>query len=166
MANPNFEAPPADWFVMNPADAVRNGVARQKWAVDNHDLDELQTIYARDCLVVMKWEGVEEFYRERGRDAILEHLRRGWENQAAWKPGAVLHHVGSIVIEPAAGRRIRCRSCSTYFFAVAPGKTENGGFGHYHDYWCEEEGQWRLQEREVHLFGCQRPSQRIWGNQE
>jgi hypothetical protein len=165
MTNSNDDSWRMMGSVMTPADAVRNGVARQHWAVDHHDLDELRTIYARDCLVVMKWEGVEEFFRSQGRDAFLEHLRRGWEEHAAWKPGAVLHHGGAVIVEPA-GRRIRARSSATYFFAVAPGKTENGGFGHYHDYWCEEEGEWRLEEREIHMFGCQSSSRRIWGQQD
>ncbi len=144
-------------LVMSPFEEVRAQLGRQKWAVDSHDADTLRGVYTRHCTLILKHEGKAEIQRVGGGDAIIAHIQRGWAARTDWTPGSMIHHIGTVLIEPAPDGRIRCRSYATYVHVVLSGATEIHGYGKYHDLWAKEDGQWRLAEREVHLFGLTLP---------
>ena len=109
-------------------------------------------------MLILKNQGTDELYRVGGRDAIIAHIASGWAANTTWMPGSMVHHIGTVLIEPAANQMIRCRSYATYVHILSTGQTEIQGYGKYHDYWRVEDGQWRLHEREVHLFGITLPN--------
>jgi hypothetical protein len=140
-------------LLMSPFDHVRAQLARQKWAVDTHSEGALYNIYTRDCTLILKQDGKDEVARVRGREAIIAIMAKGWKANLDWRPGSMIHHIGTLLIEPAPEGLIRCWSYATYVHLTAAGATEIHGYGKYHDLWAEEDAMWRLQEREVHIFG-------------
>lgn len=151
----DFGRTPTGGLLMTPFDQVRAQLGRQKWAVDTRNQGALYNIYTRDCLLVLKQDGREEAARVQGRRQIIEFMTRGWAADLHWRPGSMIHHIGTVVLEPAENGRIRCWSYATYVHLAPDGGTELRGYGKYHDLWAEEDGLWRLQEREVHIFGLQ-----------
>lgn len=144
-------------FAISPLDLVRAQLGRQKWAVDTRDLDALDGIYARDCVLVLKQGGITEIGRVQGKAEIIAFMKRGWDANPDFKIGDMVHHIGTELIEPTPDGRIRCRTYALYVH-LEGGKTELHGYGKYHDYWTLEGSEWRLAEREVHLFGLELPS--------
>ncbi len=145
-------------LVMSPFDHVRAQLARQKWAVDTRNEGALYNIYTADCTLILKNDGADEVARVQGRNEIIAHMTGGWQASAAtWRPGSMVHHIGTQLIEPAENGMIRCWSYATYVHVVGSGATEIHGYGKYHDLWALEEGTWRLHEREVHIFGLKIP---------
>lgn len=145
-------------LTMNPYDEVRAQLGRQKWAVDSRDADALSGIYTRDCTLILKEAGERELARQSGRDKIIGFIKQGWAANTDWKPGSMIHHIGTELIEPAEGGMIRCRSYALYVHLVESGATEIHGYGKYHDLWSLEDGAWRLHLREVHLHGMKLPT--------
>ncbi|MCK9541751.1 MAG: nuclear transport factor 2 family protein [Novosphingobium sp.] len=141
--------------MMSPFDHVRAQLARQKWAVDRRDHERLPDIYTADCTLILKQKGETVLREVTGRDAVIAHIRSGWAGDTGWTPGSMVHHIGTILIEPAPDGLIRSNSYATYVHVVAPNRTEIHGYGKYHDLWAPEDGQWRLKRREVHLFGLE-----------
>ncbi len=141
-------------LVMSPFDHVRAQLARQKWAVDTRDAGALYDLYTADCTLVIKNEGADEVARVRGRQPIIDYMTSGWQASAeTWRPGSMIHQIGTQLIESAENGMIRCWSYATYVHLVASGATEIRGYGKYHDLFTLEDGLWRLHEREVHVFG-------------
>lgn len=143
-------------IVVGPLDQVRAQLGRQKWAVDSRDLAALDGIYTRDCVLLLKKEGQVEIARVQGKDEIIAFMKRGWDSNPDFKVGDMVHHIGTELIEPTGDGRIRCRTYALYVH-VEQGQTVMHGYGKYHDYWALEGGEWRLAEREVHLFVIELP---------
>lgn len=143
-------------IAVGPLDRVRAQLGRQKWAVDTRDLAALDGIYAADCLLVLKKEGQAEIARVRGKGEIIAFMKRGWDANPDFRVGDMIHHIGTELIEPTMDGRIRCRTYALYVH-VEGGKTVLHGYGKYHDYWVADGDEWRLAEREVHLFGLDIP---------
>jgi hypothetical protein len=141
---------------MSPFDEVRAQLARQKWAVDFHDADALPNLYASDCVLIIRNEGVGEAVRVRGRANVIEHMLAGWRANTSWKPGHMIHHIGTQLVEPGEGGSIRCWSYAAYVHLEPSGSTVIHGYGKYFDTWILEDDVWRIAEREVHLFGIRR----------
>lgn len=137
---------------VGPLDLVRAQLGRQKWAVDTRDLAALEGIYTQGCILLIKKEGREQIARIEGKAEIIAFMKRGWDSNPEFKVGDMIHHIGTELIEPTADGRIRCRTYALYIH-VEGGKTVMHGYGKYHDYWTVEDGQWRLAEREVHIYG-------------
>lgn len=142
---------------MSPFDEVRAQLARQKWAIDSHDGTALAKLYCADCTLVIKDAGEREYGRQNGRETILGFIERGWAANSGWRPGSMIHHIGTELVEPADDGKIRCHSYALYVHLVASGATEIHGYGKYHDLWAREDGAWKLYHREVHLFGMTLP---------
>jgi SnoaL-like domain len=139
-------------LVMSPFDHVRAQLSRQKWAVDSQNAAALWNIYAANYTLVLKHEGKEETARIVGRDDVIAFQSRGFNNVTP-RVGSMIHHIGTVMVEPAENGMIRCWSYANYVHVVESGATESHGYGKYHDLWTFEEGLWRLLEREVHIFG-------------
>ena len=91
---------------MSPAEQVLAQLGRQKWAVDTRDAEALRALYTADSEQVVYRggpEGRKELTRLRGRDEIIGAITAGWARTAAtWYPGAMIHLIGSHVIDPLA----------------------------------------------------------------
>jgi hypothetical protein len=148
---------PTGALLMSPFDHVRAQLGRQKWAVDSHNEGALYNIYTRDCTLTLKQDGVDELARVRGRTEIIAMMVKGWKANVDWRPGSMIHHIGTLMIEAAPEGMIRCWSYATYVHLSQTGATEIHGYGKYHDLWAEEDHIWRLHEREVHVFGLKLP---------
>jgi hypothetical protein len=153
---------PAAEVTLSPAEQVLAQLGRQKWAVDARDAEALRPLYTPDSEHVLYRGGPEgrtELARSRGRDEIIAGITAGWARTAAtWYPGATLHLIGSHVIEPLGGGRLRCRSYAVYFAldpAGAPGVRSHLA---YDDIWVPDEGEWRLASRETVMYGYSPPS--------
>ena len=146
---------------MSPFEQVQAQLARQKWAVDARDADALRPLYTADSAQVIYAggpDGRKEIVRNHGRDEILAGITAGWARTAAtWYPGQMLHQIGSVLVEPADGGAIRCRSyCS--FLALDPAGTPHlKGYAAYDDRWALEEGEWLLAYRETTMYGYAPP---------
>lgn len=146
-------------LVMSPFDHVRAQLARQKWAVDSRNDGALYNLYTSDCTLIVNNEGADEVARVRGRHEIIDYMTSGWKASAdTWRPGSMIHHIGTQLLEPAEDGMIRCWSYATYVHLLESGATEIHGYGKYHDLWALEDGLWRLYEREVHVFGLRIPA--------
>ena len=99
-------------------------------------------------------DGRREIARSRGRDEIIAGIVAGWERTAAtWYPGALIHQIGSVLAEPAADGRIRCR-CYASILALDPaGAAVLRGYLSYDDIWALDAGEWRLAYRETVMYG-------------
>ena len=148
---------PAAELTMSPAEQVLAQLGRQKWAVDARDAEALHPLYTSDSEHVLYRGGPEgrtELARSRGRDAIIAGITAGWARTAAmWYPGATLHLIGSQVIEPLAGGRMRCRSYAAYLALDPAGTPGVRSYGAYDDIWVPDEGEWRLAYRETVMYG-------------
>jgi hypothetical protein len=144
-------------LVMSPFDHVRAQLGRQKWAIDSRNEKALWNIYASDVTQILKNDGVEEVARITGRAELIDFVTRGWHANPSPRVGSMIHHIGTVLIEPAENGRIRCWSYANYVHVVESGATELHGYGKYHDLWTFEDDLWRLYEREVHLFGLRMP---------
>jgi hypothetical protein len=65
----------------------------------------------------------------------------------------MIHQIGSHVIEPADGGRIRCRSYASFLALDTAGAPVLRGYGAYDDMWVLDEGEWRLARRETVMYG-------------
>jgi hypothetical protein len=105
-------------IAMSPVEQVLAQLGRQKWAVDTRDAAALKSLYTADSAQVIYQAGPDgrtEIARSRGRDEIIGAITAGWARTAAtWYPGAMIHQIGSVVPDPAAGGRIRCRSYASF----------------------------------------------------
>jgi hypothetical protein len=141
----------------SPSELVLAQLGRQKWAVDSRDLDALVPLYTADSAQVIYQggpDGRKEIARSNGRDAIIATITAGWARTAAtWYPGAMLHQIGSHVIEPADGGRLRCRSYASILTLDAAGAALLKGYATYDDLWALDDGEWRLAYRETVLYG-------------
>jgi hypothetical protein len=144
-------------IAMSPSEQVLAQLGRQKWAIDTRDAQALAGLYTADSAQVIYQGGPDgrtELARSRGRDEIIGAITAGWQRTAAtWYPGAMIHQIGSHVIEPAAGGRIRCRSYASFLALDAAGAPVLKGYGAYDDIWALDEGEWRLTYRETVLYG-------------
>ena len=142
---------------MSPAEQVLAQLGRQKWAVDARDAEALRPLYTADSEHVLYRGGPEgrtELARSRGRDEIIAGITAGWARTAAtWYPGATLHLIGSHVIEPLGGGRMRCRSYAAYLGLDPAGTPGVRSYGAYDDIWVPDEGEWRLAYRETVMYG-------------
>lgn len=142
---------------MSPAEQVLTQLGRQKWAVDTRDAQLLHGLYTADCEQVIYRGGPEgrtEIARSRGREEIIGGITAGWARSAAtWYPGSMIHQIGSHVIEPIDGGRIRCRSYASFLALDAAGAPVLKGYGSYDDIWVPDKGEWRLAYRETVMFG-------------
>jgi hypothetical protein len=68
-------------------------------------------------------------------------------------PGATLHLIGSHVIEPLGGGRMRCRSYAAYLALDQAGTPCVRSYGAYDDIWVADAGEWRLAYRETVMYG-------------
>jgi hypothetical protein len=153
---------PAAEVTLSPADQVLAQLGRQKWAVDARDAEALRPLYTPDSEHVLYRGGPEgrtELARSRGRDEIIAGITAGWARTAAtWYPGATLHLIGSHVIEPLGGGRLRCRSYAVYFALDPAGAPGVRSYLAYDDIWVPDEGTWRLASRETVMDGYSPPS--------
>jgi hypothetical protein len=69
----------------------------------------------------------------------------------------MLHQIGSVLLEPAAGGRIRCHSYASFLALDPAGVPVLRGYGSYDDIGTLDEGEWFLACRETVLYG-QQPS--------
>lgn len=142
---------------MSPVEQVLAQLGRQKWAVDTRDAEALERLYTADSTQVIYQGGPEgrtEIARSRGRDEIIGGITAGWARSAAtWYPGAMIHQIGSHVIEPAGEGRIRCRSYASFLTLDAVGAPVLKGYGSYDDIWVLDDGEWRLAFRETVMYG-------------
>jgi hypothetical protein len=142
---------------MSPIEQVLAQLGRQKWAIDTRDEEMLHALYTPDSAQVVYRGGPSgrtEMARHSGRDQIIGGIVAGWARSAdTWYPGAMIHQIGSHVIEPAGDGRIRCRSYAS-FLALDIGETPVlKGYGIYDDIWVLDDGEWRLAFRETVMFG-------------
>jgi hypothetical protein len=146
-------------IAMSPVEQVLAQLGRQKWAVDTRDAAALKSLYTADSAQVIYQAGPDgrtEIARSRGRDEIIGAITAGWARTAAtWYPGAMIHQIGSVVPEPAADGRIRCRSYASFLALNADGIPALKGYGSYDDIWALDEGEWRLAYRETVMYGHQ-----------
>ena len=142
---------------MSPVEQVHAQLARQKWAVDTRDAEALGCLYTADSAQVIYQggpDGRREIARSRGRDEIIAGITAGWERTAAtWYPGSLVHQIGSVLAEPAADGRIRCRSYASILALDAAGNPVLRGYLSYDDIWALDAGEWRLANRETVMFG-------------
>jgi hypothetical protein len=142
---------------MSPAEQVLAQLGRQKWAIDTRDAEALTGLYTADSAQVIYQggpDGHKEIARSRGRDEIIGRITAGWQRTAAtWYPGAMIHQIGSHVIEPTEDGRIRCRSYASFLALDAAGAPALKGYGTYDDVWELDEGEWRLAYRETVMYG-------------
>lgn len=142
---------------MSPLEQVQAQLARQKWAVDTRDAAALPALYTADSAQVIYQggpDGRKEIARSHGRDEIIAGIVAGWERTAAtWYPGSLLHQIGSVLAEPAAGGRIRCRSYASILALDAAGAAVLRGYLTYDDIWALDAGEWRLAYRETVMYG-------------
>lgn len=142
---------------MSPLEQVQAQLARQKWAVDTRDSEALAGLYTADSAQVIYHggpDGRREIARSRGRDEIIAGIIVGWERTAAtWYPGALIHQIGSVLAEPAADGRIRCRSYASILALDAAGTAVLRGYLTYDDIWTLDAGEWRLAFRETVMYG-------------
>jgi SnoaL-like protein len=148
---------PTAELTMSPADQVLAQLGRQKWAVDARDAEALRPLYTADSEHVLYRGGPEgriELARSHGRDEIIEGITAGWARTAGtWYPGATMHLIGSHVIEPLGGGRMRCRSYAAYLALDQAGTPGVRGYAAYDDIWLPDEGEWRLSGRETVMYG-------------
>jgi hypothetical protein len=153
---------PAAEVTLSPAEQVLAQLGRQKWAVDARDAEALRPLYTPDSEHVLYRGGPEgrtELARSRGRDEIIAGITAGWARTAAtWYPGATLHLIGSHVVEPLGGGRLRCRSYAVYFALYPAGAPGVRSHLAYDDIWVPDEGEWRLASRETVMYGYSPPS--------
>jgi SnoaL-like domain len=142
---------------MSPVEHVQAQLARQKWAVDTRDAELLTSLYTAGSAQVIYQGGPggrKEIARSHGRDEIIGGITAGWERTAAtWYPGAMIHQIGSYVIEPAEEGRIRCRSYASFLALDPAGSPVLKGYATYDDIWALDEGEWRLAYRETVMYG-------------
>ena len=142
---------------MSPVEQVLAQLGRQKWAVDTRDAAALRGLYTADSAQVIYQggpDGRREIARSRGRDEIIAGITAGWERTAAtWYPGALIHQIGTVLAEPAADGRIRCRSYASFLALDPAGAPVLRGYGTYDDLWVLDEGEWRLADRETVMYG-------------
>ncbi len=148
---------PAAELTMSPAEQVLAQLGRQKWAVDARDAEALRPLYTAGSEHVLYRGGPDgraELARSRGRDEIIAGITAGWARTAAtWYPGATLHLIGSHVIEPLDGGRMRCQSYAAYLALDSAGTPGVRSYGAYDDIWVPDEGEWRLAFRETVMYG-------------
>jgi len=146
---------------MSAVEQVLAQLGRQKWAVDSRDADALRSIYTADSVQLIYRAGPTgrvEIDRRRGREEIIGATVSGWERSAdSWYPGAMIHQIGSHVVEPLAEGQIRCRSYASIFGLDGSGAAVLKGYGTYDDVWTLDDGEWRLAERETVLYGHEPP---------
>lgn len=142
---------------MSPVEQVQSQLARQKWAVDTRDAAALAGLYTADSAQVIYQGGPggrTEIARSQGRDEIIGAITAGWARTAAtWFPGSLIHQIGSVLAEPAADGRIRCRSHASFLALDPGGGPVLKGYGSYDDIWALDEGEWRLAYRETVMYG-------------
>lgn len=152
---------------MSPLEQVQAQLARQKWAVDTRDAEALADLYTADSAQVIYQggpDGRREIARSRGRDEIIAGIIAGWERTAAtWYPGALIHQIGSVLAEPAASGRIRCR-CYASILALEAGAAVLRGYLSYDDIWALDAGEWRLAYRETVMYGYPLSLTRSYGS--
>ena len=98
-------------------------------------------------------EGRSELARLRGRDEIIARITAGWARTAAtWYPGAMIHLIGSHVIDRSAAGG--CAAGPTPRSSRwTDGVRALKGYGAYDDIWVPDEGEWRLASRETVMYG-------------
>jgi hypothetical protein len=142
---------------MSPLEQVQAQLARQKWAVDTRDAAALPDLYTTDSAQVIYQggqDGRREIARSHGRDEIIAGIVAGWERTAAsWYPGSLIHQIGSVLPEPAADGRIRCRCYASILALDAAGTAVLRGYLSYDDIWALDAGEWRLAYRETVMYG-------------
>ena len=142
---------------VSPLEQVQAQLARQKWAVDTRDAQALGALYTADSAQVIYQggpDGRREIARSRGRDEIIAGITAGWERTAAtWYPGALIHQIGTVLAEPAADGRIRCRSYASFLAMEPAGTAVLKGYAAYDDIWALDAGEWRLAYRETVMYG-------------
>jgi hypothetical protein len=142
---------------LSPAEQVLAQLGRQKWAVDTRDADVLRGLYTAASEQVIYRAGPQgrrEISRSHGRDEIIAGITEGWARSAGtWYPGAMIHLIGSYVIEPLGDGRMRCRSYAAFLGLDAAGAPVLKGYGAYDDVWAPDAGEWRLAFRETVMYG-------------
>jgi len=148
---------PAPSIPTSPSEQVLAQLGRQKWAVDARDAAALRPLYTADSEHVLYRggpDGRRELARSRGRDEVIAGVTASWaRTEGTWYPGATLHLIGSHVIEPLSGERIRCRSYAAYLELDPAGAAGVRSYGAYDDIWVPEDGEWRLAYRETVMYG-------------
>jgi hypothetical protein len=146
---------------MSAVEEVLAQLGRQKWAIDSRDADALRALYtAGSAQLIYRGgpAGRTEIDRRRGREEIIDAIVAGWERSAnTWYLGAMIHQIGSQVIEPLGEGRIRCRSYASFLGLDPSGAAALMGYGTYDDVWTLDDGEWRLAERETVLYGHEPP---------
>jgi len=144
-------------IAMSPVEQVHAQLARQKWAVDTRNAEALAPLYTADSAQVIYQggpDGRQEVARSRGRDEIIAGILAGWERTAAtWYPGQLIHQIGSVLAEPIADDRIRCRSYASILALDPAGAAALRGYLSYDDLWTLNAGEWRLASRETVMYG-------------
>jgi len=142
---------------MSPVEQVQAQLARQKWAVDLRDAEALKDLYTADSAQVIYQDGPDgrrEIARSQGRDEIIAGIVAGWERTAeTWYPGSMIHQIGSVLAEPAADGRIRCRSYASILALDPASVPVLKGYLAYDDIWALDAGEWRLAYRETVMYG-------------
>lgn len=142
---------------MSPVEQVHAQLARQKWAVDTRDAEALVGLYTADSAQVIYQggpDGRREVARSRGRDEIIAGIVAGWQHTAAtWYPGQMIHQIGSVLADPTADDRIRCRSYASILALDPAGIAALRGYLSYDDLWALDAGEWRLASRETVMYG-------------
>jgi hypothetical protein len=150
-------ADPVPASPLSPAEQVLAQLGRQKWAVDARDAGALRGLYTADSEQVIYRGGAHgrtELSRLHGRDEIIAGITAGWARSAqTWYPGATIHLIGSHVIDPLAGGRLRCRSYAVYLGLDPAASPALESYGAYDDIWAPDEGEWRLASREAVMYG-------------
>ncbi len=142
---------------MSPVEQVLAQLGRQKWAIDTRDAETLHGLYTVGSEQVIYQggpEGRNEIARLHGSDEIISSITAGWARSAGtWYSGAMIHQIGSHVIEPAGEGRMRCRSYASFLALDTAGAPVLKGYGTYDDVWVLDEGEWRLAYRETVMYG-------------
>ena len=141
---------------VSPLEQVQAQLARQKWAVDTRDADALRGLYTAASAQVIYQGGPDgrEIARSQGRDEIIAGIVAGWERTAeTWYPGSMIHQIGSVLAEPAADGRIRCRSYASILALDPASVPVLKGYLAYDDIWALDAGEWRLAYRETVMYG-------------
>ena len=142
---------------LSAAEQVLAQLGRQKRAVDARDAAALGGLYTAGSEQVIYRDGPAgrtEIARSHGRDEIIAGITAGWARTAGtWYPGAMIHLIGSHVIDPLDDGRMRCRSYAAILALDAAGAPVLKGYGAYDDVWVPDEGEWRLAHRETVMYG-------------
>jgi len=126
---------------------IQNVLVRQKMLVDARDAEALRDCYTEDMSQSLRFNGGQP-QRLQGRDAVLTHMKGGWETTDSGASDVVkhVHFVGPAEVNVTGADRAAARSMCLYLSA-ADGRVV--GWGQYSDGFARVDGNWRLCSRSL-----------------